>query len=482
MKMNRKTFQYAASSLLAVPFALQAAKLTQNQSGFGKAKRVIYLHMAGSPSQLDLFDEKPVLKKFNGQPCPKEIMEAQRFAFIKGQPKLLGSPFEFKRHGQSGTPISELLPEFSKLADDVSIVRSMHTDAFNHAPAQLLIHTGTMNFGAASMGSWINYAMGSENPNLPGYVVLNSGGKNPSAGKSVWGSGYLPSQHQGVQCRNTGDPILYTSNPAGIDRQLRRFTLDAITSLNRKAYKRHLDFENPTRNEQYELAFRMQETVPEAMNLSREPRHILELYGADTSKSIIKMGNLDPRDMLDKKKVDTTFANNCLMARRLIERGVRFVQLYDWGWDHHAANPNETIDGTLPIKAAQIDRAMSGLLIDLKQRGLLEDTLVVWGGEFGRTPMQQKGGGGKNLGRDHLASAFTMWFAGGGIKGGFHLGATDDLGVAAVDNPVHVRDMQATVLHLLGINPYHLSYPFQGLDARLIGPTNEARIIKEMIT
>lgn len=477
---SRKSFIAQTGLGLAGLSGLSAAS-SKHIKHFGKVKSVIFLHMAGSPSQLDLFDDKPVLRKYNGKDCPKELYEGKRFAFLKGVPKLLGSPFSFQRHGQSGTDVSELLPEFSKIVDQVSIVRSVKTDAFNHAPAQLLMHTGNTLFGGASDGAWINYALQSENGNLPGYIVLSSGGKSPSAGRSIWGSGFLPSVYQGVKCRSVGEPILYTSNPPGITRDLRRMTLDAIGSINKANYQRHLDAENLTRSEQYELAFRMQETVPEAMDLNREPEHILKLYGAKPNYRSDAIGADDPRKVY--KGDDATFANNCLLARRMVERGVRFVQLYDWGWDHHGTNFGETIDHTLPIKAKQIDRAIAGLITDLKQRGLFEQTLIVWGGEFGRTPMLQASTRKvpAGLGRDHQGDAFTMWFAGGGIKQGGHFGKTDELGAMSVEDEVHVRDIQATMLHLMGIDPYRLSYSFQGLDQRLIGPTNEAKVIKKLL-
>jgi len=477
--MNRKSFINLNAAALSGIASLQAGA-TQSRSHFGRVKSVIYLHMAGSPSQLDLFDDKPLLRKFNGKECPKELYEGKRFAFLKGIPSLLGSPFSFSQHGQSGAELSQLLPEFSSIVDEVSIVKSIQTDAFNHAPAQLLLHTGNQLFGGAADGAWINYALQTENPNLPGYIVLSSGGKSPSAGQSVWGSGFLPSVYQGVKCRSLGEPILYTSNPSGVDRDLRRMTLDTISFINQKNYQQHLDSENLTRTQQYELAFRMQETVPEAMDISREPDAILKLYGAKPNYSSEASTASDPRTVY--KGDDATFANNCLLARRLVERGVRFVQLYDWGWDHHGTNFGETIDHTLPIKAKQIDHAITGLIKDLKQSGLLEQTLVVWGGEFGRTPMLQKMRDKvAGLGRDHQADAFTMWFAGGGIKKGGHFGKTDDLGAMVTENPVHVRDVQATMLHLLGIDPYRTSYSFQGLEQRLIGPTNQAKIIKQLL-
>jgi len=448
-----------------------------------RAKRVIYLHMAGSPSQLDLFEHKPALAKLTGQPCPEELLKGKRFAFIKGVPKMLGSPFTFAQHGQSGQWLSQLLPNFAKVVDDVAIVRSVTTDQFNHAPAQLFLHTGQPRLGNPSMGAWVTHGLGSENRDLPGFVVLSSGGKTPDAGKSVWGSGFLPGVHQGVQCRTVGDPVLYLGDPPGMSRTLRRDLLDQVATLNRMGHQTVGDPETLTRIAQYELAYRMQTSVPAVMDLSKEPQHILDLYGA-------KPGYVAPTDAMGDPRAhykgdDPTFANNCLLARRLIESGVRFVQLYDWGWDHHGASPGESIDETLPIKAQQIDRAMAGLITDLKQRGLLDDTLVVWGGEFGRTPMMQndvrdtlvKG----FIGRDHHPYANTMWLAGGGIKGGLAYGATDEIGYYITENRVGIRDLQATILNQLGLDPYRYSYRYQGLDQRLIGPTDEGKVLTGLL-
>lgn len=433
-----------------------------------KAKAVIYLHMAGSPSQLDLFDYKPTLVKHTGQPCPKEFYEGKRFAFIRGVPTMLGTPFSFQQHGESGNWLSNLWTHLPKVIDQFTVIKTMTTEQFNHAPAQLFLHTGTMLLGGASMGSWATYGLGTENQDLPGFVVLTSGGKTPDAGTSVWGSGFLPSVYQGVQCRTEGDPVLYLSNPPGMTRERRRQTLDTLKTLNEQQLRDIGDPETLTRIEQYELAYRMQMSVPEAMDISKEPKHILDLYGARPGHT---------QDELDKasdvrtvyKGDDPTLPNNCLLARRLVERGVRFVQLYDWGWDHHGASPGESIDKTLPIKVQQIDRALSGLITDLKQRGLLDSTLVVWGGEFGRTPMAQKEPKEGFFGRDHHPYAFTMMLAGGGMKPGVVYGETDDLGYYPVGKQVTVRDLQALILRQLGLDPLKLSYPFQGLEQRLIG-------------
>jgi len=439
--------------------------------------------MAGSPSQLELFEYKPELEKLHLKDCPPSFLEGKRFAFIKGVPKILAAQFRFEQHGQSGQWISELLPQFAREVDKTCVIRTVHTDQFNHAPAQLFVHTGSPRLGSSSLGSWVTYGLGSVNENLPGFVVLLSGGKTPDAGKSLWGSGFLPSVFQGVQCRTTGDPVLYLGNPAGLDRTLRRRSLDALAEMNNAEYLRSGDSETLTRIEQYELAYRMQVSVPEVMDISKEPQHILDLYGAKPGFVSPAESADDPRKLY--KGDDPTFANNCLLARRLIENGVRFVQLYDWGWDHHGTSPGESIDETLPIKCQQIDRAVAGLLKDLDQRGLLNETLVVWGGEFGRTPMMQnnvrtelrKG----FIGRDHHTSAYTIWMAGGGIKRGLAYGSTDEFGYYPVDTPVSVRDLQATIQYILGLDPYRFSYPYQGLNNRLIGPSDEGQVLKGIL-
>jgi hypothetical protein len=448
-----------------------------------KARSIIYLHMAGAPSQLDLFENKPALTKYDGKECPKEYLEGKRFAFIKGVPTMLAPLFRYAQHGASGQWISQLLPHFSTVIDDVCLIRSMTTDQFNHVPAQLLMHTGQPRFGYASMGSWVTYGIGSENHNLPGFVVLASGGKNPDGGKSLWGSGFLPSVFQGVQCRTEGEPILYLTDPRGMDREVRKMTIDAVGDLNHEQYLRAGDPETLTRISQYELAFRMQMTVPEAVDIASEPKHILELYGAQPGYQSEADTADDPRTVY--RGDDPTFANNCLLARRLVERGVRFVQLYDWGWDHHGTSLGESVDETLPIKCRQIDRAIAGLITDLKQRGMLDETLVVWGGEFGRTPMMQNNVRSERkkgfVGRDHHPYAFTMWMAGGGVKPGLAYGASDDIGYYVVENSVSIRDLQATILHLMGLDPFRLSMAHQGLNERLIGPSNEAKVVHDLI-
>lgn len=426
-----------------------------------KAKQVIYLHMAGSPPQHELWDYKPELIKNHLKDCPEELIEGKTFAFIKGRPKLLGSIYDFQQHGESGAWVSEMMPNLAQHADDMCFIKSMHTDQFNHAPAQLLLHTGSAQFGGASMGAWTTYGLGSMNDNLPGYMVMVSGGKNPSGGKSLWGSSFLPSVYQGVQCRSKGDPILYVSNPDGMSRDIRRKSLDTLSHLNRMELEQYQDPETLTRIEQYELAYRMQVAVPGVMDISNESPQILEKYGA--------------------KPGEASFANNCLLARRLVEQGVRFVQLFDWGWDIHGTGPGDDLETKFPKKCRDSDQAISALLSDLKQRGMLEDTLVVWGGEFGRTPMNEARGGSKFLGRDHHPDCFTTWMAGGGVKPGITYGATDPLGYSVAENPVHVHDFQATIQHLLGIDPHKHSFPYQGLNQRLIGPTSSPKVVKGIL-
>ncbi len=413
-----------------------------------KAKRVIYLHMAGSPPHLDLFDYKPELVRLNGQNAPDAFIKGKRFAFTSGTPKLLGTPRTFKQHGSSGATMSDALPELSKVADDLCFIKSMNTDQFNHAPAQMMLYTGSPRMGRPATGAWVTYGLGSENENLPGYVVLLSGGTNPSAGKSAWGSGFLPSVFQGVQCRSKGDPILYVTNPKGMDRDLRRVSLDALRDLNEIQANDLGHPETITRIAQYELAYRMQVSVPEVMDITRESAATLESYGAQPGAG--------------------GFANNCLLARRLVEQGVRYVQLFDWGWDFHGTNPREDIRDGLTKKCAPMDKAVAALLRDLKERGLLDETLVLWSGEFGRTPFREgRTSRGKVLGRDHYPDCFTMFMAGGGVKPGYTHGASDDLGFSVARDKVHIHDLQATLLHLLGFDHERLTYFFEGRDYRL---------------
>jgi hypothetical protein len=413
-----------------------------------KAKQVIYLFMAGAPSQVDLFDNKPLLQKHDGQEIPPGfIPEGERFAFVKGTPRLLGSPFSFTRHGQADAEISELLPHLSEHSDEIAIIRSMKTTQFNHAPAQIFMNTGHQIIGRPSLGSWLSYGLGSENKDLPAFVVLISGQNNPDGGKSCWGSGFLPTLHQGVEFRSKGEPVLFSQNPPGVDARTRRESLDLVNGLNRIERNRLGDPETDTRIAAYELAYRMQTSVPELTDVSAEPVKIHEMYGTEPGQ--------------------VSFANNCLLARRLIERGVRFVQLYHRGWDTHGASVGTDIVVRVPRLCLEIDRAVGALLTDLKQRGLLDTTLVVWGGEFGRTPINEARNGSKLLGRDHHPRAFTMWMAGGGVKPGVTVGRTDDFGYNIVEDPVDVHDLHATMLYLMGIDHEKLTYKFQGRDFRL---------------
>ncbi|HIG28200.1 MAG TPA: DUF1501 domain-containing protein [Verrucomicrobiales bacterium] len=422
-----------------------------------KAKRVIYLFMAGAPSQLDLFDYKPKLAELEGKPIPPSVIQGQRYAFIQPDAAVLGPRFSFSRHGASGAELSEMLPHLGKVVDEIAIVRSVHTDLFNHSPAQLFVNTGSGIPGRPSMGSWLSYGIGSEANDLPSFVVLKSGG-SLSGGAAMWSSGFLPSTHQGVPFRSQGDPILHVSNPKGVDMQAQRDSLDLIRRLNRERLEVVGDPEINARIEAYEMAYRMQTRAPELMDFSRESKGTLDLYGAEP-------GN--PKQ---------AFANNCILARRLAERGVRFIQVYHSGWDHHS-----NVEGGLRSQCAQTDQASAALILDLKQRGLLEDTLVIWGGEFGRTPMVESSVAlGRTLGRDHHPQAFSMWFSGGGIRSGVTLGQTDELGFHVVENPVHMHDVQATLLHCLGIDHTRLNFRFRGLNFRLTG-VEDHHPVKEIL-
>lgn len=413
-----------------------------------RATRMIYLHMSGAPPHLDLFDYKPELVKFNGELCPDEFTKGKQFAFTTGTPRLLGTPRQFARHGQSGVWMSDAIPRLHDVADEMCVLKAVHTEQFNHAPAELLLFTGSARQGRPSLGSWVTYGLGSENENLPGFVVLISSGVQPSGGQGDWGSGFLPSVFQGVQCRSKGDPVLYVSDPAGIDRDMRRLSLDALKDLNTLQQEELGHPETATRIAQYELAFRMQTSVPEVMDIGREPESIRDEYGA--------------------KPGEASFANNCLLARRLVEQGVRFVQLFDWGWDFHGTNPAEDIRDGLTKKCATMDRPVGALIRDLKRRGLLDETLIVWGGEFGRTPFREgRTAAGNVLGRDHYPDCYSLFLAGAGIQGGLEFGETDELGFSPVRDSVHVHDLQATILHLLGFNHERLTYRYQGRDFRL---------------
>jgi hypothetical protein len=403
-----------------------------------KAKRVIFLFQAGAPSHLELFDYKPELAKWDGKLPPAELLKGYRAAFINPNSKLLGPKFAFARHGQSGAELSELLPYTAKIVDDIAIIKSMQTDAFNHAPAQIFMNTGAQQFGRPSMGAWTTYGLGSEAQDLPAFVVFSTGQKGTSGGPANYGCGFLPTVYQGVPFRGQGDPVLYLSNPGGVDATMQRDTLDAIRSLNELQLGAVGDPEISTRINSFEMAYRMQSSAPELMDLSKESKETLDLYGAVPGES--------------------SYANSCLLARRLVERGTRFVQIFHEAWDHHGGLVNG-----LKEQCKKTDQASAALVMDLKARGLLDDTLVIWGGEFGRTPMVQGG----NDGRDHHPKAFTMWLAGGGVKKGLTLGTTDEFGFNAVEDPVHVHDLHATILHLLGFDHTKLTYRFQGRDFRL---------------
>jgi hypothetical protein len=417
-----------------------------------RAKNVIFLFMAGAPSHLELFDNKPQLAKYDGTLPPPELLKGYRAAFINPSSKLLGPKFTFAKHGQCGAELSELLPHLAKVVDDIAIVKSMTTDAFNHAPGQILMSTGSQQFGKPSLGAWTLYGLGSESQNLPGFVVFSTGAKGPSGGNSNWGSGFLPTVYQGVQLRTSGDPVLYLSNPRGVDDQLQRESLDAINALNRQHLEQVGDPEIATRINSFEMAYRMQSAAPDAVDISQEPEHILKMYGAEPGKP--------------------SFAATCLLARRLVQRGVRFVEIFHEAWDQHGA-----LVADLKKNCERTDQASAALVNDLKQQGLLDETLVVWGGEFGRTPMVQGGG---DDGRDHHPNAFTMWLAGGGIKPGITLGETDELGFNVTQGRVHVHDLHATILNLLGFDHERFTYKFQGLDQKLTG-VEPARVVTEIL-
>lgn len=423
--------------------------LSQRSGGHsGRVQRVIYLHLTGSPPNLDIYDYKPALVARTGQDCPDEFLKGRTFAFTSGVPKLLGTPRKFSQCGQSGTWLSDAVPNLQRVADDLCLIHSMTTDQFNHAPAELLLYTGSPRSGRPSMGSWVTYGLGTENQDLPGFVVLISNGVQPNGGTNSWGSGFLPSVFQGVQCRSKGDPVLYVSDPQGMSRKLRRRSLDTLRNLNEVQAERMGHPETATRIAQYELAYRMQASVPDVMSIEGETQATLEAYGAQPGQA--------------------SFANNCLLARRLVERGVRFVQLFDWGWDFHGTGPGEGLTDGLTNKWRVTDRPIAALIDDLRQRGLLDETLIVCGGEFGRTPFREgRTANGNVLGRDHYPDCFTMWMAGGGVRGGYNYGQTDELGFEVVENPVTPHDLQATILHQLGLDHEALTYRFQGRDYRL---------------
>ena len=452
--LQKTGYGFGAAALASMANAESAGLAANPLVGSGlhhppTAKRVIYIHLVGSPSHLDLFDFKPELQKRNGQLCPDNFFDTSKLAFIREQPNLLGTPREdkyaFRKCGQSGIELSNLLPNLQGVSDELCLIKTLHTDQFNHAPSQMFLLTGFERFGRPSIGSWITYGLGSANENLPGFVVLITG-QVLGAGNSAYGSGFLPTVHQGIEFRSQGDPVLYLSNPKGVSPAERRLVVEAVNNLNQAALDDVGDPEIATRISQYEMAYRMQASVPELMDIASEPKRIHEMYGTKPGK--------------------TSFANNCLLARRLVERGVRFVQLFDQGWDHHG-----NVFGSLPGKCREVDQPIAALIRDLRERGLLDDTLVIWSAEFGRTPMAQgtTGTGEKrsNAGRDHHKDAYTVWMAGGGTKAGHVHGATDDLGYAIARDPVHVHDFNATILHLLGIDHEQLTFRYQGRQFRL---------------
>lgn len=441
----------ALGQLLNADSQAVASALAPRRPPFpAKAKRVVYLFQAGAPSHLELFDNKPELAKWDGKLPPADLLKGYRSAFINPNSKLLGPKFKFAKHGQSGAEISELLPNIASISDDICIVKSMVTDAFNHAPAQIFMNTGSQQFGRPSFGSWVTYGLGSESQDLPGFVVFSTGSKGTSGGASNYGCGFLPTVYNGVPFRGQGDPVLYLSNPAGVDDALQKDTVETIARMNQQRLGVMGDPEIATRISNYELAYRMQQVAPEVMDISKEPKSVLEMYGAEPGKS--------------------SYANACLMARRLLEKDVRFVQIFHEAWDHHGGLTNG-----LKEQCRKTDQASAALVKDLKQRGLLEDTLVIWGGEFGRTPMVQGGSDG----RDHHPNAFSMWFAGGGIKPGITIGESDEFGFNATVDKVHVHDLHATLLHLLGFDHTKLTTRFQGRDFRLTDVFGE--VVKKMI-
>ncbi len=421
-----------------------------------KAKNVIFLFMEGAPSQMDLFDPKPELRKWHGKPLPPELTKDLKLAFIKPTAKVLGSPFEFQRYGQCGMELSTLLPGLGSIADDVCLVRSMHSEAFNHHPGQLFLFTGSMIGGRPTMGAWLNYGLGSESRNLPGFVVLASG-VGTSAGSDNWSSGFLPSTYAGTVFRSKGDPIVYLANPKGISRESQRLRLDALKELNEEHLEKTGDAEIASRIHSYELAYRMQMSAPELLDFSKESPETLKSYGMD-------------------QEATKTYGTNCLLARRLVERGVRYVMLMHASWDHHSALSNG-----LKTKTRETDQPATALIKDLKQRGLLDETLVVWAGEFGRTPMSEmrRPDDPNSIGRDHHPNGYSLWMAGGGIKGGQVIGRTDELGLNIVEDKVHVHDLQATILHLLGINHLKLTYRHLGRDFRLTDVGGE--VVKKLL-
>ncbi len=425
-----------------------------------RAKRVIFLFMAGGPSQLEMFDYKPMLTKLNGEPMPQSYIEGKRFAFMDSSHRinLLGPKRTFAKYGECGAWVSDLLPYTAKIVDELTFIHTCKTDLFNHAPAKLFMNTGTGQFGRPSMGAWLTYGLGSECADLPGFVVLQSGPRGPRGGSVLWGSGMLPSTYQGVPLRNKGEPILNLTTPTGLKNEEQLQVIETVRALNTKRLAETGDDEISARINAYEMAYRMQSSAPELMDTTNESAETLELYG-------IK----DPKE--------ASFARNCLLARRLVEKGVRFIQLYHTNWDHHGGT-TENLETHLPAISKEIDQPCAALIMDLKRRGLLEDTIVIWGGEFGRTPMGEVR---ESTGRNHHIDAFTMWFAGGGFKPGVRYGETDEFGFGPIDHSVHVRDIHATILHQLGLHHERLSVRSQGLDFRLTGVV-PARVVQEVLS
>jgi hypothetical protein len=421
-----------------------------------RAKGVIFLFMAGGPSQLDLFVDRPALRKNHGQPPPPSFLEGRRFAFLKGNETLLASARKFAAYGGCGQTLSDLLPHHQRIVDDVCWLHGMKTDVFNHGPAKLFVNSGSPQPGRPSMGSWVTYGLGSESTDLPGFVVLQSGPRGPRGGSMLWSSGFLPTSHQGVPFRSGPVPILNLTSPAGTTRESERKFVDVVSELNQHNLAKVGDAEIATRIAAYETAYRMQSSAPELMDLSDEPQHVLDLYGATPGQP--------------------SYANNCLLARRLVERGVRFIQLYHTNWDHHGGS-TENLEVHLPSICREVDQPSAALVMDLKQRGLLDETVVIWGGEFGRTPMGEVR---DTTGRDHHIEAYSMWCAGGGFKPAVIHGQSDDLGLGVAEGAVHVHDLQATVLHLLGLNHERLTFRFQGRDFRLTDV--HGRIVREIIS
>jgi hypothetical protein len=442
--------KFALASLLAGGLSRQAVAAPTSANPLAakpphypaKAKAVIHLFMAGAPSQLEMFDNKPELARLEGKPIPPSVIGGQRYAFIRPDAATLGPRFKFAKYGQSGAELSEVLPNLAKVVDDICIIRSCHTDQFNHAPAQIFLNTGFAQPGRPSIGSWVTYGLGAETSDLPAFVVMSTG-SGISGGAANWGSGFLPSLYTGCRFRNQGDPILNVTSPEGIDARLQRDTLDFLSDLNHRRLESEGDPEIATRIASYEMAYRLQTSAPELMDFKDESKETMDLYGCDPAKP--------------------SFARACLLARRMVERGVRFINIYHEGWDGHS-----DVAGNVKNNCAATEKGTAALIQDLKQRGLLDSTLVVWGGEFGRTPMVESNPTlGRSLGRDHHPQAYTTWLAGGGIKPGLTYGATDDLGFHVADNPVHVHDLQATILHLLGLDHERLTYRYAGRDFRL---------------